>query len=129
MVERTLSTDLINDGATLVAALDKMGVRVKAAVWYLFSDTQTWRLVLEIGGVQTMGPRAAYKKVQSALTKIGTTRSGLSLDEVAIARANAPIIQLLRLVVKTGSGIHGVRFTGNVINGQLIDDAYIYRLT
>ena len=68
----------------------------------------------------------AYTKVQGALRKISTEHFGL--DDVAVAKPNAPILRLLRLAVRTGPGITGIRFTKNVINGHLIEDAYIYRL-
>jgi len=36
---------------------------------------------------------------------------------------------IFHYVINTGNGISEVRFRGNVINGKLIEDAYIYRLT
>jgi hypothetical protein len=38
------------------------------------------------------------------------------------------LVQLLRPVIGTGPGICGIRLTQNVIDGVLIEDAYIYRL-
>jgi hypothetical protein len=38
------------------------------------------------------------------------------------------MITLLRVALRTGPGIGGIRFSSNVINGTLIEDAYIYRL-
>ena len=52
----------------------------------------------------------------------------LSLDDLALAKPDAPLVTLLRNAVRTGSGIHGIRFSNNVMNGTVIEDAYIYRL-
>ena len=38
------------------------------------------------------------------------------------------MVRLLRKVIKTGRKVSGIRFTNNVINGTVIDDAYIYLL-
>ena len=40
----------------------------------------------------------------------------------------APLIGLLRQLIVTGPGIHGIRLSRNVVNGAMIEDAYIYRM-
>ena len=40
---------------------------------------------------------------------------------------DAPVVALLRTAIRTGPGISGIRFKNNVIDGTLIEDAYIYR--
>jgi hypothetical protein len=39
------------------------------------------------------------------------------------------MVASLRSAVRTRPGIDGIRVTNNVINGLVIEDAYIYRLT
>jgi hypothetical protein len=34
----------------------------------------------------------------------------------------------LRTAIRTDSGINGIRFSNNSINGTVIEDAYIYRI-
>src|ERR1019366_401614 len=53
----------------------------------------------------------------------------VKLDEIVLARVDSPLLQLLRVAIKIGGGISGIRFTNNEINGNRIEDAYIYRLT
>ena len=66
--------------------------------------------------------------VQKTLKRLRNRISHLALEDIVMAKPDAPVIQLLRQVVATGPGISGIRFTSNVINGTLIEDAYIYRL-
>jgi hypothetical protein len=48
---------------------------------------------------------------------------------VSIAKKDDPLLKLLRIAIKTGPGISNIRFSRNTINGVIIEDAYIYRLT
>ena len=54
--------------------------------------------------------------------------SEISLDDIAVSKPKNPLLKLLKIAIKTGPAISGIRFTNNVINGQLIKDAHIYRL-
>jgi hypothetical protein len=126
MVTNSLTPDLINDGVALVRELDSSVSPVNGALW-LFSDQNFWKLLLALSDRENAGPKAAYAKVQKALSKLPDDHR-LSLDDVVITKPDAPLLKLLRTAVRTGPGISGIRLTGNVINGRLIQDAYIYRL-
>jgi len=117
---------MIQSGRTLVQQLDDSGISVNAALWLLFPEVQAWKLMLSTPTLVADGPKAAYDAVQKALSKISHPQ--LQLDDVVIAKPDAPLLKLMRLAIRTGSGIDSIRFTQNVINGQLIPDALIYRL-
>lgn len=129
MVETTLTKEMINTGAILVRKLDEQGLRPDAALWLYSPEVQQWKLVIAELKVGTLGPKEIYRKIQQIMEKSANEITGLSLDDVALARPDAPIIVLLRVAIRTGPGISGIRFTNNVINGTLIEDAYIYRLS
>jgi hypothetical protein len=126
MVMVDLSQPLIDAGRALVEELDKRNEEVDAAFWFLFSDTRDWKLVLSLPAAIKKGPRESYKAVQKAMQKLNVTAFGL--DRVAIARLDTHLIKLMRTAVRTGKSLSGIRFTNNVINGVVIEDAYIYRL-
>lgn len=128
MVAPALNEELINGGKQLLQQLDTANVRVDAALWFYFSDIQAWKLLLSLPSLIKQGPKAAYKEVQKVMSRLGE-QLHFSLDDVVIAKPDAPLLQLLRIAIKTGSGISTIRFSQNVINGQLIEDAFIYRLT
>jgi hypothetical protein len=48
--------------------------------------------------------------------------------EMSLVKREDFIVTLLKKALKTDPGISRIRFTGNVINGTLIEDALIYRL-
>ncbi len=124
MVGSTLNQSIIENGAEVVSALDSASLTVTAALWFYFAETDTWRLLLEIKEVKTLGPHAIYKRVQRALS----SSNQITLEEIAVLKPGSDIVNLLDLAVGTGAGIEGIRFSGNVVDGILIHDAYIYRL-
>ena len=127
MVASTLTEEQIKAGEALIKAGDTSDLRIDSAFWFYFQDQETWKLMLSVKGVETTGPKSIYNKLQKLITKTIIAEQ-LTLSEVALVKPKAPLLSLLRTAIKTGPGISGIRFTGNVINGQLIPDAYIYRL-
>jgi len=128
MVVNTLTPELMEQGKKLLQELDASSVKVDSALWFYFSEQGSWKLMLSIPDVEKEGPKAGYETIQRALSKLGEGEAP-SLDDIAIARPDAPLLRLLKVAIRTGPGISGIRFSNNVINGQLIPDAYIYRLT
>ncbi len=102
-------------------------MKIEAALWFYFREQETWKLMLSIKGVEKDGPKSIYNKLQKIIVK-AKIRGTLSLSEIVLAKPKSPLLNLLKMAVRTGPGISGIRFTGNVINGQLIPDSYIYRL-
>lgn len=129
MVETRLTDTLIDEGKRLVEALDKRGTSPLAAFWMLFPDIAGWKLLLSEVKSPDPGPRALYEIIQAALRTLNPKPTQLTLEDVAAAKPDSPIVELLGTAIRTGPGISGIRFTRNVINGVLIPDAYIYRVT
>jgi hypothetical protein len=123
----------VEQGRKLVDAIDKSGkLTVKAALWFYFSDLGSWRLLLDVKESTTLGPSLTYRKIQQVLVNLGTSNGvsePIALEDIVVAKADATVLALLRPIISTDGGLHGIRFTNNVINGQVIEDAYIYRLT
>ena len=128
MVEVTLKQERIDAGAALVRRLDAVGMQLDAAFWFYFPDIDAWKLVIAEVKVAKKGPKQVYREIQKLLRKYGSDFPELSLEDVTLAKPGAPIVSLLKVALKTGPGMSGIRFTDNVINGMHIDDAYIYRL-
>jgi len=129
MVETILTKDMIEIGKVFVRKLDENKLMPVAALWFYFTKEEQWKLIIVEYDVATLGPKEIYRKIQQILVESRDELSGLSLDDVALDKPDAPIISLLRVAIKTGPEISGIRFKNNVINGTLIQDAYIYRMT
>ena len=126
MVEANLTKELIDAGAKLVQKLDKRGLAPDAAFWLYSPEEQTWKLVLVEVTLAKKGPKAAYAEIQKILA--GDKELGnLRLDDLVLEKPDARNVELIRKALRTGSGIAGIRFRNSVIDGMLIDDAYIYR--
>jgi len=128
MVATTLTKEMIESGGALIRRLDEQSLQPDAAFWLYFPDLQEWKLVIAEVKLGKEGPKEIYKKIQDVISASKEDMPGMSLDSVALAKPDAPIVILLKKVIRTGPGISGIRFTNNVINGTVIEDAYIYRL-
>lgn len=128
MVKTALTPQLIQEGAELLQALDTAGLAPDAAFWLYFPDVNAWKLVLADMKVGPQGPRGVYRQVQRVLGTLSDTVKALSLADIAVAKPDAPVVAVLRRAIRTGPGVGGIRFSQNVIDGVLIEDAYIYRL-
>lgn len=129
MVKESLNDAMVRDGALLVQRLDEAGWQVSAAFWFYFADANAWRLQIASPEVATKGPRESYKVAQGALASLPIEDRALALEDIAVVPTDHPLVGLLRTMVTTGPGISRIRFSKNVINGQFIDDALIYRMS
>lgn len=129
LVGGQLTEDMITAGEHVVGALDKLNVLVKGAFWLLLSDQKVWRLVIASPEVRTLGPKAVYRKVSAALKRLPPNVQPISTRDITVLEDNNPLVQLLRALVKTGPNISKIRMSRNVVNGQLIEDALLYRMT
>lgn len=126
MVEANLTKELIDAGAKLVEKLDERGVAPDAAFWLYSPEEQTWKLVLVEIKLAKKGPRAAYAEIQKILES-EKDLGNLRLDDLVLEKPDARIVELIRKATRTGPRVTGIRFRNNVVDGTLIDDAYIYR--
>jgi hypothetical protein len=120
---------MVAAGAELTRRLDTAGFEVSASLWVFMAETNTWRFVIGSPDVRTRGPRRAYRQVQSVISRMPVEQLRISLKDIMVVDANDPLLSPLRVAFKTGDGISGIRVTQNVIDGTLIEDSYIYRMS
>jgi hypothetical protein len=128
MVVETLTSEMMDAGARLVRKLDASGIPPDAAFWLYSPDSESWKLILVEVQLARQGPRAGYSAIQKVLAKYADELSGLTLQHLVLERPDARIVSLLRKALRTAPGVSGVRFKSNVIDGTLVDDAYVYRV-
>ena len=128
MVIEALTEQMQADGRALTQALDDADLRVASAFWFYFSDVHQWRFVFASPIVDSIGPRKSYKKVQRVIQKLKQKLATVDLTSVVAVSAKHPLIQLLKMAIGTGPGISAIRFSRNTVNGQFIEDAFIYRM-
>ena len=128
MVATTLTKEMIVSGGALVRKLDEQGLHPDAAFWLYSTDLAEWKLVIAEIKLDTEGPRKIYKKIQDAISASKQDMPDISLDSVTLSMPDAPIVALLKRAIRTDAGMGGIRLTNSVIDGTVIEDAYIYRL-
>ena len=128
LVKEILTESMIKAGAELTRILDQMNWPLTASLWFYFAEENQWKLLISSPSVATEGPKRAYQRVQEALGNFPQDMPKIDLEDVAVTDDSHPLISLMKVAIPTGGGISGIRFSRNVINGQVIEDAYIYRL-
>ena len=131
MAEKSLVDRDIDFGKRVVTALDQAedaDMHPTAALWFSFPDEDVWRLVLAVPAMRKQNPQEVYAKLIGLLS--GNVVGDMSVESVGLTAPESPLLNLLSVAIQTPpDAIVGIRFTNNVINGQLIPDAYIYRLS
>jgi hypothetical protein len=126
VAQTTLVDHYLEEGKSLVEALDAANIPVRAAFWFYDVDAEFWYLIIATPLVDDLGPRGTYTLLQ---TKLQEVNSSLTLWDIKVMSPDASLIQLLRAAINTGAAIAGIPFSRSAINGVYIEDAYIYRST
>jgi hypothetical protein len=127
LVKEALTEEMKNAGARLTRALDETGWPVVASFWYFESDENQWMLMLASPRVSAQGPLEAYEAVADALERLH--QSYANLNHIRVVAPDHPVVRALTSAIQTGWTIAGIPFSRQAINGSIIDDAYIYRVT
>jgi hypothetical protein len=128
LVADGLSDAMVKAGEVLIGKLDSLNFLVDAALWFFLPEENVWRFLIASPEVRRDGPRKAYKKVQTAIGKVPEGQPKIALKDVTVLDSKDQRIDLLRKAIKTRKSISGLRIIKSVINGTLLEDAYIYRL-
>lgn len=126
-LKQPLDKDMVDSGAALTRELIKAGLNIKASFWFYLPDSQMWRLVIAAPSLSREGPRKFYQIIQRVISTLPNAASPkVSLENVAVVETNHRLVKLLGSVIKTGTSVSNIRFANNTVNGQYIDDAFIY---
>lgn len=132
MAENTLVDRDIRRGEAIVRALDNaadVSMHPTAALWFLFREEESWRLLLALPAMATDPAQSVYARLLEIVTQAPEIEH-FSFDTIGLMPPESPLVDLLGVAIQTpADAVAGIRFSNNTINGQLIPDAYIYRLT
>lgn len=127
----------IGAGGLLIETLDQSEFKVSAAMWFYMPENSEWRLMIASPYVDKNGPKKSYEFIQTILDELPSNVRAdlysplsdyLSLNNISVVGTNDELIKLIRMAIRTGQTISQIRFTKNVINNVLIEDALIYRM-
>lgn len=130
VAKEALTPQMITAGAKLTRQLDEVGFDIVASFWLYTSEANEWLLVLASPYVTAAGPLKAYTRIQEVLRNgSADSNQSLNLQDTTVREDDDPLIVALRTGIKTRKKIDGKRYTETVINGQFIEDAYVYRVS
>ncbi|MDH4220631.1 MAG: hypothetical protein OEW23_17875 [Candidatus Aminicenantes bacterium] len=128
LVKESLSNDMISAGAKLARYLNTGLPTIDAIFWFYLPELNAWRFVVASPEVRALGPKTVYQQIRSVISTIPAGEQTVPLGNIVVVDSHDPLILLLRRAITTGQASTGIRFSRNVINGVLIEDAYIYKL-
>ena len=125
----TLTPQLEDAGEELARALERAGLRVRAALWIHKPGAVAWKLLLGIDEVDSAGPLDVYKRVYSSIQASPTLLSTLDFGDVSVTSPDEPLLKGLKKFVRTCKKPARIRLSQNSINGIYVDQALVYRVT
>lgn len=130
VVKEALTPQMIDAGAELTRRLDEVGFDLVASFWLYTSESNQWLLVLASPYVTEAGRRKAYLRIRELL---GNEAPGpdvaMMLWDTTLREHNDPLVTALRGGIKPRKDMDGTRLTTSLINGQFVEDAYVYRVS
>lgn len=132
MVKTSLVEQDLKDGKRLLEALNNpkpngTSFRVKAAFWLYRPEWEEWRLVIATPLVDEQGPLATYAHLRKILDSIQPL--SLSTHNISVVSPRRdPLVKALRGALRIASDSEDVRFSGAMVGGTYVEDAYLYRL-
>ncbi|WP_027213579.1 hypothetical protein [Burkholderia sp. WSM2232] len=130
LVGERVPAHAVDAGSELLRSLDKAQLQIRAALWVRREQSLEWVLEFATPLLKAEGPKRLYTAVQVELRKLEKKKGNptISLESVRIISPDDELLMQLRVVARTpSSAIVGIAFRGNVVNGRLVPDCYIYR--
>jgi len=127
MVE-SITKETIAAGEALIKKLNQSGIRPKAVFWFYYPERERYQLVISIPEARTEGSKKFYRKILSILEQGGDELGEITLEDVTLQPPLLPMRGLIRLASKIERGVPGYRLHKTGVDGDIIDDAYLYRL-
>lgn len=121
----------VEAGENLIEVLTQNGLKPRTALWLRVDGN--WRLVLHIGKFEKLTPSLAYRQIQRVLDDAEARGLRLPpLREITLVKRDEPILIALRRVFgrtppDPGSKVD-IRIKDSSVDGQWIEDAYVFRL-
>jgi hypothetical protein len=112
-------------GRELITRLNASGFPITSAFWWLTPLNKEWQLVIASPEVLPGQLRAAYAKVDSALSAL-TPKPPFGLNDVVLVPPNEPLVEAIRRGFRAGPGSLW-HISNTTVNNVFIESAYLYQ--
>lgn len=126
-VTESLSENIANAGAKLVAKLEAAQIPIEGALWMFVPELGKWRFFIASSKVPTEGPKFLYVRIQAVLASGTWDEPNLDIQDISVVDPDTPVIAAIRSMFQIGPEGEGSRIRGMTIAGSFIADSYIYR--
>lgn len=128
LVKEPLTKEMIEFGAEFMRRLDETGLDIRACLWRYLEELNKWRFVIADPSIRAKGAKRVYKIIQSVISKMPEDQPKVSLMDISALETEEPLIFGLKQLAKSKRDLSGKRVSREFVNGQFIEDAYIYRM-
>lgn len=126
MYTETLVDREIDDGRSLIEAMGTAGLQPKAALWYFATETNEWRLMIQLPLSNEFGHREAYERIEGIRRSIGADFR-LPLRKIMVHGQSSPLVKTVRSKLSKRSGPkEGFHYIGERDGVDFIEDVYVY---
>jgi hypothetical protein len=126
MAPATLVNFDIENGDSIISALDSAGRGPKVALWAKLPDYENWRLVLASDRLDQRSSFSGYTEINEVLKAAGIP---IRRQPTLLLRPmNNPMIKALRRTFGTTKDTRGMRLGGQTFGDKFIEDAFVYRI-
>jgi hypothetical protein len=126
MVKEALVGLDLTGGQKVLDTLDAANFKIPVALWIRRGeDDEKWRLLLASPLYDSLGPGEAYHLLVKTLWSgnYDWVRSPIQLQTT-----RQPLVRELRKNFPKAADVIGMRLGGQMIGGEWVDDAYVYRI-
>jgi hypothetical protein len=129
-MDRTLLVERdVLGGMQLLEALDKADIPIVGAFRYQLPESGDWRLFLVSPWVDSLGPKAAYERIQTVLDNSPSlSELGIDLRSISMVSPNDSTVKLLMSLFPTGPGTFLLSVPMYERYGVRVENAHIYRM-
>jgi hypothetical protein len=116
----------IENGNSVIEALDRDGKNPNVALWAKLSDYGDWRLVIASEHLDQPSSMPGYEGINEATRKAGI--SYRKRPTIYWRPMDTPFIKALRQRFSSADDTYGMRLGGQLFGDQYLEDAFVYRI-
>jgi hypothetical protein len=122
----TLVSFDIENGDSVIKAMDDDGKAPNVALWAWLPDYEDWRLVLASDHLDQNSLRTGYSQIIEAMDKASIPMH--RRPTLLMKPMNDPMIQDLRRAFSSAADTRGMRLGGQKFGDKYLEDGVVYRI-
>lgn len=122
----TLTESDLDFGLRITKQLQTANFPFSGSFWLFDDNASDWQLIVATELVDKIGPRGTYLQLGEAISNVGGT--DFQRLRLTVMSPQEPLYQALRKVFGTTKSVEGARLQNTTLSGNVVPDAYLYRI-